>query len=390
MKTLRCRADGVPDLALFLAFPITFVLESAKAFVRASFAAYFLANAGALWRRGIQRRGRRAILAGALGLGLASLAQAQVEWSIKDLGTLGGTFSIAQGINDSGQVVGQSSIADGPNLHAFLYDGSALVDLGGTYSGALDINSAGQVIGSNSLDRHTFSPFIYQKGAMQDFVDVSGIAWGLNNAMQVVGSFHVGDNQHAFLYRDDILYDLGTLGGSRSVAMDINNSGLVVGGSAMRGSASDHAFLYRNRRMFDLGTLGGTYSMAYAINDQAQVVGESTTAGGDSHAFITFFNGLRDLGTLGGDYSQALGINNTGQVVGASNLVPGGPIRAFLYSGGVMSNLNSLAAVKAAAWELETANAINNSGQIVGSGVIKGETHAYLLTPKYLAGQCRD
>lgn len=49
--------------------------------------------------------------------------------------------------------------------------------------------------------------------------------------------------------------DLDTLGGSNSYATAVNSSGQVVG-YAQTGSGDDHAFLYSNGMMTDLGTLG--------------------------------------------------------------------------------------------------------------------------------------
>ena len=65
---------------------------------------------------------------------------------------------------------------------------------------------------------------------------------------------------HAFLYSGSTMTDLGTLGGTNSVAYGINASGQVVGYAHTTGNAAAHAFLYSGSTMTDLGTLGGTYS----------------------------------------------------------------------------------------------------------------------------------
>ena len=61
---------------------------------------------------------------------------------------------------------------------------------------------------------------------------------------------------------DYIVTDLGTLGGRTSQAIGISENGLIVG-DAETAAGQTHAFLYENGVMQDLGTLGGTGSVAH-------------------------------------------------------------------------------------------------------------------------------
>src|SRR6266513_495462 len=129
-------------------------------------------------------------------------------------------------------------------------------------------------------------------------------------------------------------FDLGTLGGSESLAYAVNTSGQVVGRGHIAGDSTSHAFSWTLQGgMIDLGTLGGCCSWAEAINASGQVVGVSSRAGNDAnHAFSwTPTGGMIDLGTLGGRDSGFEGVffegvpfqalNASGHTVGVSETV---------------------------------------------------------------------
>src|SRR5206468_12435534 len=110
------------------------------------------------------------------------------------------------------------------------------------------------------------------------------------------------------------------------------------------------------------------------------------------HAF--FYNGsaMRDLGTLGTNSiaSVAYGINARGQVVGSSD-TPSSINHGFLYDGTwrdpvivPMRDLSTLAEVTGAGWQqIGHAYGINDSGQIVGYGIIGGNIlRAFRLHPQ--------
>ncbi len=71
---------------------------------------------------------------------------------------------------------------------------------------------------------------------------------------------------------------IGTLGGSFSIAHDINNDGEVVGGSLTAEDKAFHAFLFREKQLYDLNLLlepgvGWELIQALAINNRGEIVG---------------------------------------------------------------------------------------------------------------------
>jgi probable HAF family extracellular repeat protein len=81
--------------------------------------------------------------------------------------------------------------------------------------------------------------------------------------------------------------DLGTLGGTSSQPVGINEAGQVIGFATTAGNAEQHAFVWDSvGGMTDLGTFGGTISYAQALNEAGQVIGFATTVGNaEQHAW---------------------------------------------------------------------------------------------------------
>jgi probable HAF family extracellular repeat protein len=301
-----------------------------------------LASIAVAWRK--MKRGVVTLTVAVLLSIVAATACRAAQYAITDLGVLPGyTSSYARGMNDRGEVVGYSYSNSGMP-HAFLYSHGTIADLGtlgGTISDAYGINAGGQVAGWSTDSHGAFSGFVYSNGTMTKLGSLGGAvssnAYGINNNGQVVGDAYPGNYEHAALFSNGTISDLGTLP-------------------------------------------GGTYSMAMAINAGGQIVGDSTN-GSYWHAFLYSGGKMTDLGTFpGGVYSHGYGINDAGQVVGQSRLEDTGDWHAFLYSGGVMTDLNQLTA--GSGWDLQSAMAMNNVGQIAGSGLNPaGQPHAFLLTP---------
>jgi probable HAF family extracellular repeat protein len=330
----------------------------------------------------------RAISACLVAAALAVSIPAQAsdsEWKVRDLGSLGGFFTVPFGLNDDGQVVGFSFVEGNAAGHAYLWDSGEMTEIGtfgGSNSIGWAINSLGAVAGyAHVRNDRTVIAFVYQDGRKVRLGTLGGpfsAAYGINDKGEVVGDSLIDrEHTHAFLFRDGGMEDIGTLGGPNSAARDINNKGQVVGFSTLDDdSTAVHAFLYRNGRMRDLGAFNAT-----SINDRSVVVGWGSTPEGN-HVFQYRAGKLRDLGTLAGADTYPNAINNCGEVVGEG--VAGTGLHAFVHYKGEFLDLNTvLPAWLAQHVELETASAINDRGQIAARGFNskKGEWRSYLLTP---------
>jgi probable HAF family extracellular repeat protein len=205
------------------------------------------------------------------------------------------------------------------------------------------------------------------------------LAYGINDAGQIVGQDNTGVYGRAFLYEEGTITHL-TASNVYSIAQSINNAREVTGWANIPNA---HAYIYKDGVMTDIGTLGGTYSFGYAINNNTEVVGASPIAdNGRRRAFIYSDGLMTNLGVLDGCESWAYGINDSGEVVGQVLTFqdnPNGEMRAFIHRDGVMTYLDNLVP-PGSGWKLRNAFAINNNGWIVGTGHNPdGQGNAFLL-----------
>jgi probable HAF family extracellular repeat protein len=172
--------------------------------------------------------------------------------------------------------------------------------------------------------------------------------------------------------------DLGTLPGTvRSVAYGLNHLGQAVGVSSNPTAAI--ATLFSNGTTTNLNTLGADVSVATSINGSGQAAGYNifdSNPNPVSRAFLYSGGRMTDIqsDSLFPSGSIAYGINSSGEVVG-EGLLTNWTFHAFLYSGGRMVDLGTLGGSQAGA------SAINDSGEIVGSSLpAKGYGHAFLYS----------
>lgn len=328
----------------------------------------------------------------ALSLSLLVTCNAHAaQYTVTDLGTLGGSSSAATAINDHGVIVGDSATANQEN-HAFIYQNGVMTDLGvpGSLSHGNGINNQNQIVGTYFVPGGSpFQPhaFIYHQGTFTDLGTLGGgssYAYGINDAGQIVGTSDAGSGVgNAFVYQNGSMVAVPTGNGSNgSDALAINNHGAVTGRGGIESTLTPY--------IYDNGTLTimrddhghAILGLGTAISDAGLVTGYGRFDGAPQVSALLYRDGVAwNIGSLGGHWSSGASINERGEVVGASTLAGGSVYNAFFYSeAGGMVNLNSLIAADSG-WVLNSAASINESGQIVGSGIHNGQYRAFLLTP---------
>ncbi len=262
---------------------------------------------------------------------------------------------VANAVNAAGQTVGNT--AGG----AFLYTrGGGMQQWSGRSANA--VNQSGIIAGSQAMPNpyggtaKPYAPALYQNGG-----------WRVLDVARVYSRGR----------RKGVYADVFSL-------LDVNELGYAVGTHRRTGLSGSSAFMTEPsfRKVIDLQIPGG--GSGTAINNLNHVVGTS----GASHAYLYDGANVIDLGTLkGGLRSSAADINDSDIVVGSawlsktlSSLYQPDQYHAFIWQKGSMNDLNDLIPANTG-WTLTAATAISPTGRIVGTGLLGGKVHGFLLTP---------
>ena len=244
-------------------------------------------------------------------------------------------------------------------------------------------------------------------------------AHSINNNGWISGEANLsGDTEeHAALWQNGAVTDLGTLGGDNStVGFPVKNeAGLIVGfaqtstidplgenfctfvctpqgGSCEGSNQSCRGFRWRDGVMDPLGTLGGNNSFALGANNRGLVVGSAENSTQDPNCIspqvldykpvVWHGDAIDELPVLAGDAAGAvIAVNDNNQGVGASGMCGSGPalgpipVHALMWQNGSLTDLGNLGgAVNNIAY------AINEADQIVGASDLPGDStgHAFL------------
>ena len=321
-----------------------------------------------------------------------------------DLGTLGGTQSIANALNDQGQVVGAALTATTDPFANTPIPGSVInpaCETPNAYDAAPTTFAVCSIFFPGTTETHAF--VWTQSGGMRDLHTLGGPdsnAWINNDRGEVAGwsftSFVANPTtgvptMDPFYWNpwDGKMTDLGGLGGTLGGVVAINNSGQIAGVSNTANDVTTHPFIWsKSEGMVDLflgGGLGGTFGHPDWLNDSGEVVGYALISGDQAgHAFLWKDGVMTDLGTLYDDpQSEGFSINVYGQVAGGTSDLNGNDLRGFLWENkGPMVDLNTLI-VPGSKMYVKAAVLINDLGDIGCLGLDPGDSdeHACLLIP---------
>ena len=259
-----------------------------------------------------------------------------ITYNYTQIDVPGASFTVAVGINNSGQVTG--FYQDGSGQHGFV------------------------------LSDGVYSPVNYPGAFSTD-------AFGISNNVNVTGEYDCcGATYPAFLLSGGTFTTINDPRGPNYelVGFGVNNSGQVVGSTNPPGQYG-RGFLFSGGAVTFIDYPGAITTQPFGINDKGQVVGHYADGMGTLHGFLLSGGVFTTIDYPGPGYSAASGINNSSQIVGV--WIDRAVQHGYLLSGGVFTLIDPpFGPFNGIGPEI----GINDNGQIVGS---YGSFHGFLATP---------
>jgi probable HAF family extracellular repeat protein len=348
------------------------------------------------------------------------------QYTIQDVGTLGGNSSVAYDVNNAGRVSGGAAVAGG-SLHAFKWDQGPVKDLGTL--GGLNATAAGRAgrdelaivsetaaidpLAQDFCGFHTSSvcvAAVWRNGGMSPLPglggvnsaaltsNTQGVAIGLAEDGVHDGSCMAPQKTHfqATIWENGQIRVLPPLPGDEvGMALRVNDRGEVVGTTGLCSNTifgglglGPHAVLWDHGMPINLGNLGDpNNAVAAAINNRGEIFGGAGAPDGSLHGFRwTKATGIQDIGRLSSDAADALNlpftVNDSGEMVGSSCDSSFVYCRGYIWRDGQYTDLNTLLPADSSLYVLLPFG-INEAGQITGLALDTNtfETHAFLMTP---------
>jgi len=258
-----------------------------------------------------------------------------------------GPFNEALGINGLGQIVGQFGTGNLPDVsyHGFLVNKNDLlagkqnfstIDFPGAASTiARGINDGSQIVGQYLVGNvaHGFR----LTGSVFSTIDFPGAAdttlFGINNAGQIVGVYTDASRiDHGFLFGGGVFTTIDFPGATSSEALGINELGQIVG--QYSDGSTFHSFLLSGGVFTTIDPPGATISGASGINDLGQIVGPYFDANFDIHGFELTGSTFSTIDFPGAVATGIRGIDDAGQFVGIYADATMGSENGFLFHEG--------------------------------------------------------
>ena len=212
-----------------------------------------------------------------------------------------------------------------------------------TRTAILDINENGVAGGVATMPDGSQRGFLFKDGVLTDVGTIGGSATVVTTVTEAGGAYGwvkgPDGQQHAFLFHNGSLFNLTPSGFRASNIRAVNRKGQAIGG-AIDGGGKNFAFVVTPGAagpVIDfIALLAGGASSAQDISDSGFVVGTASTPDGlSSHPFVYGIDTktITDLGTFGGPSGTATDVNEAGDVTGYAQNASGGNV-AFVWRSG--------------------------------------------------------